>query len=222
MHEFDGTHYQFVASVSVPHRHGDRPMVVDDMESGDVNHDGRADAVFCGNTGQVHVLTYSEGEYLVEFTSPSPAEGALSQACSVGDITNDGALDILVVTEEGARVYRHDGITYQEVWVGPQLFTFPSIATSAAGDSDNDGKVEFLYHNLAYVDGGSISLYESDVADARSFQNTASFAPLSNGPTVIIGNLNPDNDEPEIDCDDNDPNIGLCGDRRHRSSRRRR
>jgi len=188
----------------------DGVMVIDDIETGDVNGDGRADAVFCGNSGQGHVITYQNGTYILEFNSLAPTEkGVFSQSCSIGDITNDGVSDFLVLNEEGPKVYSHDGSGYFEVWAGPPLNSFPLIDVSFIGDSDNDGYNEFFFLDIEPL---RTLLYESDVVGATSFTNTHTFEFHSSA--ILIDNINRTNDKSEIDCDDTDPARGagwFCG-----------
>ena len=216
VHEYDpgSGSYELIASLPVPINLYDLPMVIDDMEAGDVNHDGVADVVFCGNTGSAHVLTFKDGAYGVEYSSPPPFEqSAFSQTCSVGDVTHDGEADILVVNDEGAKVFSFDGTDYQEIWVGEFPIATPGIGASFIGDADNDGSGEFLF--TAPYDPNN-RLYESEVSNPTEFMNTVSFAPLVSGSaTIIIGNLNPTNDTAPIDCDDSDTTQGafeICGD----------
>ena len=208
--------YPVVASVPVPFNLWGAPMIVDDMEAGDVNGDGVDDVVFCGNSGQGHVLTVtSEGTYVVEYSSPPPSEaGVLSQTCSIGDMTNDGALDFLVVNQEGAKVYSHPDLWYQEVWVGSQPTTMPpAIGASFIGDSDNDGFTEFLFGRS--TDDRVIALFENDTANASDFHEGELFELVGGTASIIVGNLNPTNDTEPVDCDDKDPLMGafeICGD----------
>ena len=205
--------YPVVGSVPVPLNLGGFPMIVDDMETGDVNRDGRADAVFCGNSGQVHVLTWRDGAYSIDFSSPPPsADNVFSQTCSAGDVTNDGFDDIVVVNSETVRVFTHDGTGYVPLWSdGPTGIT-PGLGSSFIGDADNDGRGEFLWGRPL---GAGYHLHESDEVPATDFSVTAAFGTMYGGRTVIVGNLNPTNDEAPADCDDADPFSGaleVCGD----------
>jgi hypothetical protein len=169
-------------------------MFVDDMETGDVNGDGRADAVFCGNSGRVHVVTFDAAtrRYVLEYSSPEPARtSSFSQTCSVGDVTNDGQADLLVVTQDGAVVYSHQGSSYVEVWRAPAAP--PPIGTSFIGDADDDGLGELLFGN-ALED--RIVLYESDLAGATALDDTFSFSPLTfGGGSILVADLKPDGDD---------------------------
>ncbi len=218
VHEYLAGSYRLVGRVPVPISGYGSPMIVDDMETGDVNRDGRDDAVFCGNSGAVHVLTYRGGAYVVEFSSPPPAQiDAHSQTCSVGDVTNDGFDDILVVNKEGARVYSHDGTGYQLVWIGSRPTGTPPIGASCVGDPDNDGFDELLFSDVGLDQPSmNVKLYESDLVGAGDFQLTHTFEPaVYGGGTILVGDLDPTNDLPQLDCDDADPTQGmaeLCGD----------
>lgn len=211
VHEYDGNGYPFVGTIVLP-PHGDTIMLVDDMEGGDVDGDGVDEMVFCGSTGRGYVATFTGTNYTIEYETPAAvASDAFTQTCSVGDVTNDGTDDFFVVNKEGAKVYSHDGSQYQEIWVGQKPTSTPGIGSSGVGDADNDGFTEFLF-----ADGSEMLLYENDVAGANSFQETASLTPLSSSyATALVANLNPNNDEPQVDCDDTNPDQGLyeiCGD----------
>lgn len=210
VYEFDGNGYPVVGTVPLPEAWPGQKMLVDDIESGDVNGDGRADAVFCGNSDQAHVVEYNGSGYTITYSTPKPAnDDGWAGTCSVGDITNDGTDDFVVVLPEGAKVYSHDGNQYQEVWAGPPRGDSAYSGSSFVGDSDNDGFTEFLF---PLDSSNPMMLYENDVVGATSFTNTHIFE--GKGPLVIIGNLDPTNDKTEIDCNDTDPARGaawFCG-----------
>ena len=202
VYEYDqiNANYPIVAAIPVPIVNVVYPMTVDDMETGDVNGDGLVDAVFCGNSGSAHVLTYTmAGYYEIEFNSPPPIGTVVfSQTCSVGDVTNDGHSDILVVNDETVKVFSYLGAGYQEVWqvAYPPDFN-PPIAGSFVGDADNDGFTEFVIVENGYPDpwNHKYQLFEDDVVGANAFVNTLTFAGAENYlGTIIIGNLNPTND----------------------------
>ena len=215
VYEYANGEYPIIASIPLPLGLFGGTMKVDDFGIGDVNHDGIADAVFCGNSGQGHVLTYRNGTYRVDFSTPQQSGGPtnFAQACSVGDMTNDGNDDFLVINQLGPRVFTYDGSSYGEVWVGEHIGVAPGINESFVGDPDNDGFTEFLFQSRVYP--REVQLYENDTVGATDFQNTHSFSPVKNLVTIIIANLNPANDEPPpIDCDDADPTRGAgehCG-----------
>lgn len=196
--------YDWVADVTLPTADGSlSPMTIDDMEcNGDLNRDGVADCVFCGNSNAAHVLTYSGGTYTIEFSSPPGSD--FSQSCGIFDVTNDGYVDFFDINTDGARVWSYQGGSYVNIWTSTPLGGFCEIGASFAGDSDNDGKGEFLYGTASSTD--EVLLWESDEVGATSFSNTFSWSPTEFGVNIMIGNLNPFNDVGEADCDDNNEN----------------
>jgi len=192
--EYDGGGYQLVGSVPLPDGlFGPNVMVVDDMESGDVDGDGRTDAVFCGNTGAVHVVKWDDvfQSYVLDYSSPPPVSLTPSQTCSVGDMTNNGQADMFVVTADGPMVYSHDGSTYYRVWAGDPLDGESSIAKSFVGDADNDGFTEFVFEGTYSYDPPDVRtwIYENDVVGATEFFNTFTF--LDTAGSIIIADLLP-------------------------------
>ena len=207
--------YDWVADITLPNADGSSAsMTVDDMEcNGDVNHNGVVDCVFCGNSNAVHVLTYTRGAYTIEFNS-TPG-GRYSQSCSAADITNDGYADFFDVNTDGTRVWSYQNGSYVNIWTSPSLRGFCEIAASFAGDSDNDGKGECLYGTASGTD--DILLWESDDVEATSFANTFTWSPSVYSVNIMIGNLNPFNDNGTADCNDNDDSVypgalEICGD----------
>ena len=63
-------------------------------------------------------------------------EGGGAYGVAVGDIDDDGILEMLVGSSSG-RVYAYDGVTYDTEWVSPVLEK--NIMGIAVGDLDNDG-----------------------------------------------------------------------------------
>ncbi|MCU0233538.1 MAG: FG-GAP-like repeat-containing protein [Thermoanaerobaculales bacterium] len=214
VHEFDGQGFAEVGRVDVPINLYGLPMIVDDMETADVNHDGRADAVFCGNSGQVHVLSHLSGTYLIEYSSDPPSQfGVFSQTCSAGDVTGDGLADIVVVNSETVQVHTfNEGTGYSLLWSDGPVGITPGLGSSFVGDADNDGRGEFLWGRPI---GAGYHLYESDDVPASEFEITSAFGTIWGGGSIIVADLDPTNNRPPVDCDDSDPEKGgyeICGD----------
>ena len=174
---------------------------VDDMDcSNDVNRDGKADCVFCGNGGRSHILSYVGSSYQVVYNSANgAAPSSYTQSCNSYDVTNDGYADFFDESASGLRIFSYDGSNFYSLWNSTTYWTSnPGIAAGGAGDSDNDGKGEFLVANGSGSGYDTVFLWESDSTPATSFTNTFTWTPAdtgsSNAPNVIIGNLNPYND----------------------------
>lgn len=197
--------YVYIANVTLPppRNNPNGLTIIDDMECGDVDKDGVAECVLCGNTGKTSVIDYSNGAYSVVFNSPQLASSStLSETCSVGDITNDGWPDWIEADNSfGVRAFTYNGNAFVNFW----NYTKPSvggIGESFIGDSDNDAKGEFIIW-----DGGSKSfmMFESNLVGATSFSNTYNWTFASSPSNIIIGDF--DSDAGQLDCNDNDPDV---------------
>jgi len=204
--EWTGSSYGQIAAVVPPPSGGTNPiMLIDDMEcNGDLNRDDLVDCVICGNSGTSHVLTYKNSSYAIEYSAPATGSISYTQTCSIGDINNDGYADWFDSSDLGnLRVFSYQGSHYEQIWASDDHGATPQIGGSFAGDADNDGKGEFL---ITYTPDYKVELWESDEIGATSFSNTFTWDPASHSSNMIVGNLNPYNDDSGIDCDDNDEN----------------
>src|SRR5438094_10614633 len=68
------------------------------MDAGDLNGDGKLDAVVCGvsNTPGQSVVTVMLGDGVGGFTNSTFSVNDLPSSCKIGDINNDGIPDIVV------------------------------------------------------------------------------------------------------------------------------
>jgi hypothetical protein len=220
--EWNGASYAWIANVSLPAPYtGTGTMLVDDIEcNGDLNRDGINDCVLCGNSGTSHVLSYQGGAYSIAYSAPgtnpfSPI--SFAQTCSIGDLDNDGYADWLDSSAGGGlRVFSFKNGAYGQVWNYANHGVNPPIGGSFAGDSDNDNKGEFL---VVRADTGEyqVELWESDSVGATSLANTFNFGSSTYSANVMIGNLNPNNDDRGVDCNDGNASIypgavEICGD----------
>jgi len=194
--EWNGATYSSVANVTIG-----ATIMVDQIDcSGDVNRDTYDDCILCGNFGHSKVLTYAGGSYTFAYNSSQSL--GYTQTCGIADLTNDGYPDWYDVSR-GPRIFSYDGSNYYSVWNssinwGEDI----GIGESGAGDSDNDGKGELFVGNFTYsVLRGVVFMWENDTSNsATTFANTLTWGPVdvasANSPNMIIGNLNPYNDNP--------------------------
>ncbi|MBW2991532.1 putative metal-binding motif-containing protein [Candidatus Woesearchaeota archaeon] len=216
--EWNGSGYESIASVTPPlSRGGGGNMFIDDMEcNGDVNKNGVADCVVCGNSGSSHVLTYMNGTYFIEYNaSTTSGDTSFTQTCSIGDIDNDGFADWFDSSSGGGlRVFSYQDGYYQQIWDYSDHGDNPPIGGSFVGDADNDGKGEFV---VGYANAYKVELWESDEVEATNFSNTFTWDPAVYAANMIIGNLNPYNDDTGVDCNDSASSVypgalDVCGD----------
>jgi len=117
---------------------------------GDVNNDGKLDLVVTGSTssGRVSKVYINNGTSLVENTQwQSNINGIAEGENILGDIDNDGDLDLLVTGDEGnsdeiTRVYINNGTSLVENTIWEQNLQALEWSSLALGDIDNDGDLD--------------------------------------------------------------------------------
>ena len=189
IYEYNGSDYEWQANITIPNAGGGSTasMTVDDMEcTHDVNNDTNVDCVFCGNSNAVHVLTYTGSAYTIEFNSTEGGE--YSQTCSAADITNDGYADFYDVNLDGVRVWSYQSGSYLSIWNSSSQNSNADEGASFAGDSDNDGKGEFLAGDR----GTGVRMFENNSEGATTFTNSFTWSTTTNGQHIIIGDLDSD------------------------------
>jgi hypothetical protein len=175
IYEWNGTGYQLKDTVTIPGGKQTGPQW-DDQICGDVDMDSKDEVVACGNMGMSEVLDYSGSVYSFPFESSGytdcdPTAACYTQACGIGDYTNDGWPDWFDSSLNGTHVYSYNGSAYVHVWASPKTFTInPSIGSGMGGDADNDGRGEFLFANT--TSPIQIDFFENDTSHASAFANT--------------------------------------------------
>ncbi len=130
-----------------------------DVAVGDVDGDGRPDAVFAEFRllqfllgFQNQLLLGSPGGKLVDASSRLPQEQDLSVAVELADFDGDGDLDLLVANVYAPhKLYKNDGTGHFTTFLSiPWDLAFPTSLTS--GDIDGDGDVDLIMGQVAFVD----------------------------------------------------------------------
>ncbi|MEN6604155.1 MAG: FG-GAP-like repeat-containing protein [Bryobacteraceae bacterium] len=189
VYKWKDTGYSQVASVPSP------IATIDHSGIGDIDGDGKAEAVVCGNSKSSHVLGYKDGRYQFVYTAPLGLE--LTQSCAVGDFDGDGRSEWVDFAGGQVRVFGYRN-GYRQLWQGVGGEKAPPLGSAAAGDIDHDGNDEFVILSTANYRHPQAMLwkYVPGSSDSLSFENIYNF-PSANG-TVIIGQFLTDADTPEI------------------------
>lgn len=201
MYEFRNGAYVAVGSVPSPLH------IIDASDTGDLDGDGRPEVVLCGNSSTSHVLTFRDGAYRVDYTAPRIViEGnpvTFTQACSIGDLTNDGKADWADVGGGLVRIFSHQANGYAQLlkgtwWSNPYGGLAP-LGASAIGDVDNDGQMELLHGASGGIIGGGDRkgeripggawVWKAKGGNATTLENVYTFASPGSITAVAVGPL---------------------------------
>ncbi len=148
----------------------------------DLNKDGASD-FFLGRSGAPGALAMSteSGRFTVT-AAPEDSRDALAAQCV--DYDNDGLLDLLVLTIDGARLFRNVGNS----WVNVSDRALPAGLTSnddppvgsATGDLDGDGDVDVIVRGSS----GRVRAWRNDGGNTNKSLRVALTARVSNRSAV--------------------------------------
>ena len=167
---------------------------------GDIDNDGDLDLILTGNSGSYEARIY-QNDSAGNFTEMNPGNltGVFNGSIALGDIDNDGDLDLILTGFRGipifiSKIYANNGIgEFVEINVG----SLPGVLGSsiALGDIDNDGDLDLILTGF-YTDGG-------DHYEARIYRNdgTGSFTEIYVGflegtqnNSIALGDIDNDGD----------------------------
>jgi|GEM_PF-4238997 len=115
--------------------------------------------------------------------------GNAGKSAALGDLDNDGDLDIVAITESDVNIMLNDGAGAFSAPV--TLSTGGEPSGVAVGDLDNDGDLDFAVTNFDILTNGDISVFLNDGAGA--FAGPTQFAGLKNMQYITIIDLNGNN-----------------------------
>lgn len=134
--------------------HGEWIGGQDSLVSADVDNDGIVEIIFGNSEGFIHVIQYSNGEYIDEWKSPNL--GSQTYGLTTGDVDNDGTIEIIIGTYDYIFYifgYENEEIGFIEEW--SYSLSETSLYGIATGDIDNDGTLEIIVGTNANSDSDS-------------------------------------------------------------------
>ncbi|GAB3997854.1 hypothetical protein GCM10028807_43980 [Spirosoma daeguense] len=152
-----------------------------EIRTGDLNNDGNLDFVVVNSTGNTVSIRLGTGTG--SFTTP-PSSAELPAPSSaiglaIGDIDNDGDLDILAAGSTAVNIYRNNGAAS---FSAPTALNIGASASSLSmGDVDGDGDLDFVVANSDISGTGS-------TASLRLNNGSGQFTTPAGGGTITLGN----------------------------------
>ncbi len=138
---------------------------------GDLDDDGDPDLYVCNWHARNSVYRNDDGVFVdVSATCVASGDTAQSNGATLGDLDNDGDMDIVVSRTTGQNsIYRNDGDwTFEEVGGIVSFASGPNSHGSAAQDFDNDGDLDLVIVNnegVNYFENAGDLTFVSTVID---------------------------------------------------------
>ncbi len=150
---------------------------------GDVDNDGVSDLAIGTATGNLHVVSGTDGSTLHTFTA---VEDWITHAAGLGDIDDDGFDDVAVGGDGDLVVY--SGVD------GSVIYSIPGIAIAvprAGPDFDGDGYRDFLVDDTSAQQGGVTIHSGRNGEEIETFFRTTPSAYFGS-PAALVGDLDGD------------------------------
>jgi len=124
--------------------------------AGDLDHDGYIDLYISVLNGKNLIYKNINGKYFVNYSKISGATGLdtdRSNACIMGDVDNDGDLDIFVTNEFSTnRLFLNNGVgIFKETTTKSGLKTIEGGNAASFSDFDRDGDLDLMVTNWSHT-----------------------------------------------------------------------
>lgn len=149
----------------------------------DVNNDGKDDIIGSSAADTLRAYTYSGGTFTTIGTISLPSAG-LPYDLSVGDIDQDGNIDLVVADSTNVSILLGDG---SGGFTAVESYAFASSRSVELADFDGDGRLDFVTAN--YI-SGEILVYLGDGTGNFAVHSTYSFS--GNPSEIAVGDFNED------------------------------
>jgi hypothetical protein len=176
------------------------------LNLGDIDNDGKLDLVISGGASPYTSIYINNGTSFIENSNswaPNISNEAASDSVKLGDIDNDGDLDLIFPGMEGKVIYLNNGTSFEWSSSWSNEITDASKMSSVLADWNNDNKLDLT---IMGIDSS-----KSYINNGTSLVNDVMWGVLAGDEnSIVTGDLNNDGKMDAIEigsggiCDDGD------------------
>jgi hypothetical protein len=179
------------------------------LSAADFNEDGKLDLAAATDSGMLIMLNDGAGHFTATTSQPFP--GTFTQHFAIGDLNNDGHLDLVAIIPNGAvqeAFGNGDGTFRPPVTIAsPSPSTVTGLGSIALGDFNGDGRLDLVFTEFGNSSTGTPSAIHVDL---QRLDGTFSGAQITLTPTfhpagLLIGDFNGDGQPDIATLSGNDP-----------------